>query len=114
METNPEKIIANMLDDMAEIGDWISIADATATNGKNSFHATHEDVMAILTAVKGGQTIIPGKIEGRFQDLPSDWDPSEITSEVFDSPDPIAAVMTVLFRPTGDWPELKDGNSTPA
>ncbi|MER0082383.1 hypothetical protein ABRP84_09820 [Corynebacterium sp. KPL2861] len=34
METNPEKIVDNLLKDMSEVDDWICIADATGANGK--------------------------------------------------------------------------------
>ncbi|MDK8671356.1 hypothetical protein [Corynebacterium sp. MSK195] len=37
METDSRKIVDNILSDMAELNDWISIADATGANGKNSF-----------------------------------------------------------------------------
>lgn len=35
METDSRKIVDNILSDMAELNDWISIADATGANGKN-------------------------------------------------------------------------------
>lgn len=112
METNPDKIIVNILDDMAEIGDWTSIADATAANGKNSFHATREDVVAILTAIKHSQTIIPGRLNGEFQDLPADWDPTTVTDGIFSDPIPAGAMMEVLLRPAGEWPTRQDKETT--
>ena len=44
METDSRKIVDNILSDMAELNDWISIADATGANGKNSFDATYDEV----------------------------------------------------------------------
>lgn len=112
METNPDKIIVNILDDMAEIGDWTSIADATAANGKNSFHATRGDVAAILTAIKNSQTITPGRLNGGFQDLPADWDPTTVMGGIFSDPNPVGAMMEVLLRPAGEWPKRRDTTIT--
>ena len=112
METDPDKIIVNILDDMAEIGDSTSISDATTANGKNSFHATREDVVAILTAIKNNQAIIPGRLTGGFQDLPADWDPTTVTNGIFSDPNPVGAMMDVLLRPAGEWPKRQDNRIT--
>lgn len=37
METDSRKIVDNILSDMAELNDWICIADATGANGKTRF-----------------------------------------------------------------------------
>lgn len=104
METDPDKIIANILDDMAEIGDWTSICDAIQANGRKSHQASREEVVAILTAIKHSRTIIPGRLNGGFQDLPPDWDPTTVTGGIFSDPHPVGAMMDVLLRPAGEWP----------
>ena len=102
METNPEKIVDNLLNDMSEVNDWISIADATGANGKNSFHATHRDVVIILEAVKESPSVTIGKLAGRFVDLPDDWSPGAVAEAIFSSADPIGAMMDFWFRSTED------------
>ncbi|AWB83138.1 hypothetical protein [Corynebacterium liangguodongii] len=109
METNPEKIIANILADMAEIGDWASIADALAANGRNSHFASREEVMAILRVLKKSPEISVGKVEGGFLDLPDDWDPAEVADQIFSDPQPVGAMMETFIRPTGEWPQREDG-----
>lgn len=100
METNPEKIVDNLLKDMREVHDWICIADATAANGKNSFHATYEDVVIILEAVKESPLVALGKIADRFRDLPDDWTPYGIAEDIFSVADPITAMMHFWLRST--------------
>lgn len=102
METNPEKIVDNLLKDMKEVHDWICIADATAANGKNSFHATYEDVVTILEAVKEYPSVTIGKLAGRFIDLPDNWSPSDVAEAIFSSADPIGAMMDFWLRSTED------------
>ncbi|WP_262485199.1 hypothetical protein [Corynebacterium poyangense] len=97
---------------MAEIGDWTSIVDATAANGRNSFYATPEEVFIILTAIKESKQIIPGRLHGGFQDLPDNWDPAIITEEIFADTDPISAMMEVLLRPSGKWPTRGNSENT--
>lgn len=96
METNPETIIANILDDMAEIGDWTSIADALAANGRNPHFARREEVLTILTALKQSPEIAVGRLAGDFRDLPD--------------PQPVGAMMETLMRPTGKWPQKEKGS----
>lgn len=105
METNPEQIISNILDDMAEIGDWVSISDAIQANGRKSHQANREDITLILRAIEQSQEIAIGKINGEFQDFPTDWEPAEVTAEIFSDPQPVGAMMQVLLRPAGQWPE---------
>ena len=102
METDSRKIVDNILSDMAELNDWISIADATGANGKNSFDATYDDVVAILSAVKNSSAVTLGKLGGGFHDLPDSWSPREIASEVFSSPDPIVEMMNFWIRELED------------
>lgn len=110
METNPEKIIANILDDMAEIGDWTSIADALAANGRNSHFARREEVLTILTALKQSPEIAVGRLAGDFRDLPDNWSPAQVTDQIFSDPQPVGAMMETLMRPTGEWPENENGS----
>lgn len=105
METHPENIIVNILDDMAEIGEWTSISDAIQANGRKSHQDTREDVVAILAAIKSSQVIVPGRLNGGFQDLPADWDPTTVADEIFSDPNPVGAMMDVLLRPAGEWPK---------
>lgn len=110
METNPETIIANILDDMAEIGDWTSIADALAANGRNPHFARREEVLTILTALKQSPEIAVGRLAGVFRDLPDNWSPAEVTDQIFFDPQPVGAMMETLMRPTGKWPQKEKGS----
>ena len=101
METNPEKIIDNLLKDMREVDDWICIADATAANEKDAFDATYEDVVTILEAVKESPSVTIGKVARRFIDLPDNWSPSDVAKTIFSSADPITAMMHFWLRSTG-------------
>lgn len=100
METNPEKIIDNILKDMREVDDWICIADATAANEKDAFDATYEDVVTILEAVKESPSVTIGKVTRRFIDLPDNWSPSDVAKTIFSSADPITAMMHFWLRST--------------
>ena len=102
METNPEKIVGNLLKDMSEVNDWICLADATGANGKNSFHATYRDVVIILEAVKESPSVAIGKLAGGFADLPDGWSPDAVAEAIFSSPDPIGAMMEFWLRSTED------------
>lgn len=105
METNPVKIIDNILGEMAEIGDWSTICDAIQANGRRAHLASREDIMSILVAIKESPDVSIGRLDGEFQDLPPDWEPSEVTAEIFSDPQPDGAMMEVLIRPTGAWPQ---------
>ncbi|WP_257159318.1 hypothetical protein [Corynebacterium cystitidis] len=113
METNPEKIITNILDDMAEIGDWTSISDALGANDHNSHFASREEVLTILLAIKQSPELAIGRLDDGFKDLPDSWDPAEITVEIFRDPQPAGAMMEVLMRPTGQWPQRKESSDSP-
>lgn len=103
METDSRKIVDNILSDMAELNDWICIADATGANGKNSFYATYDDVVTILSAVKNSSAVMLGKLVGAgFHDLPDTWSPREIASEVFSSSNPTAEMMDFWIRELED------------
>ena len=102
METNPEKIVDNILKDMREVDDWICIADATAANEKDAFDATYEDVVTILKAVKESPSVTIGKVAGRFIDLPDNWSPSDVAKTIFSSANTIVAMMDFWLRSTED------------
>ena len=102
METNPEKIVDNLLKDMKEVHDWICIADATAANEKDAFDATYEDVVTILKAVKESPSVTIGKVAGRFIDLPDNWSPSDVAKTIFSSANTIVAMMDFWLRSTED------------
>lgn len=102
METNPEKIVDNLLKDMNEVDDWICIADATAANGKNASYATFKEVVIILEAVKESPSVTIGKIADRFIDLPDDWSPYDVAEAIFSSAHPIGAMMDFWLRSTED------------
>ena len=102
METNPEKIVDNLLKDMREVDDWICIADATAANEKDAFDATSEDVVTILEAVKESPSVTIGKVAGRFIDLPDNWSPSDVAKTIFSSANTIVAMMDFWLRSTED------------
>ena len=102
METNPEKIVDNILKDMREVDDWICIADATAANEKDAFDATYEDVVTILRAVKESPSVTIGKVAGRFIDLPDNWSPSDVAKTIFSSANTIVAMMDFWLRSTED------------
>ena len=100
METNPEKIVDNLLKDMREVDDWICIADATAANEKDAFDATYEDVVTILEAVKESPSVTIGKVARRFIDLPDNWSPSDVAKTIFSSENTIVAMMDFWLRST--------------
>lgn len=102
METNPEKIVDNLLKDMREVDDWICIADATAANEKDAFDATYEDVVTILEAVKESPSVTIGKVTRRFIDLPDNWSPSDVAKTIFSSENTIVAMMDFWLRDTED------------
>ena len=102
METDSRKIVDNILSDMAELNDWICIADATGANGKDSFDATYDDVVTVLSAVKNSSAVTLGKLGAGFHDLPGSWSPREIASEVFSSSNPTAEMMDFWIRELED------------
>ena len=102
METDSRKIVDNILSDMAELNYWICIADATGANGRNSFDATYDEVVTILSAIKNSSAVTLGNLGAGFQDLPDSWSPREIASEVFSSPDPIGEMMDFWIRELED------------
>ena len=66
METNPVKIINNILGEMAEIGDWSTICDAIQANGRRAHLASREDIMSILVAIKESPDVSIGRFDGEF------------------------------------------------
>lgn len=99
------EIVDRILNDMAEIGDWDSVADALGANGINSFHATENDVLQILTAVFKDNRVYVGVIANNsvgspLERLPSTETPESVTRRIFehqDDNDRIGKMMNIFI-----------------
>jgi hypothetical protein len=88
-----------ILEEMREVDDWISIADALKLMGTNSFVAVSDDVRRVLECVDRSDVLRLGRIVNRLEAIPKPLPVDTIVERVMapDSPADRSGLMMELF-----------------